>query len=498
MTIKRYVATQDNIITNGYDYTLTTRGTGSNMGYADSLEVYSIYGQTSSSAGGRSQELARTIVQFPLTKLATDRSGGTLPLSGNVSFYLRMFNVEHAFTLPQDFVLSVHALSQSWAEGSGLDMDEYSDIGKSNWISASTTTAWETIGSHYHPTPEYTGSFSKGYEDLEVNISPLVEQWLSSAKENYGVVVKLTSSMEAYYSSSTGQNTANLINNVNGSENTYYTKRFSSRSSQYFFKRPIIEARWDSRVRDQRENFFYSSSIAPSADNLNTLYYYNYVRGRLVNIPSVGTGKLLVSLYSGSTAPTGSKITFCDGNLNITGGYVSRGIYSASLCVTSAATPLQVMFDVWHSGSHQFYTGSIYPELMPGYASAPTFNKVTSLTYLQKRYVRTETARFRFFIRDKDWSPTVYTVSTAKNPTQIMPSASYSITRIADSYPAVAYGTGSELCTLMSYDTDGNYFDFDMSLLEADYMYKIKIAYYNNSIGSWIEQPEEFKFRVEE
>ena len=43
MSIKRYTAIYDNTITNAYQADLTTRGTGSNMGLADSLEVFSIY-----------------------------------------------------------------------------------------------------------------------------------------------------------------------------------------------------------------------------------------------------------------------------------------------------------------------------------------------------------------------------------------------------------------------------------------------------------------------
>jgi len=79
-----------------------------------------------------------------------------------------------------------------------------------------------------------------------------------------------------------------------------------------------------------------------------------------------------------------------------------------------------------------------------------------------------------------------------------MPSASYSIVRVTDNLNAVPYGTGSDLSTVMSYDVDGNYFDLDMSLLEGGYMYEIKVSYYNDSIGSWREQPQTFKFRVEE
>ncbi len=43
MSIARFTASADTTITNAFEAGLTTRGTGSNMGYADSLEVFSIY-----------------------------------------------------------------------------------------------------------------------------------------------------------------------------------------------------------------------------------------------------------------------------------------------------------------------------------------------------------------------------------------------------------------------------------------------------------------------
>ena len=127
-----------------------------------------------------------------------------------------------------------------------------------------------------------------------------------------------------------------------------------------------------------------------------------------------------------------------------------------------------------------------------------TFNRITSCTNLKKSYSKSDKARFRFFVRSKDWSPTLYTISTANNPTDCITSASYAVHRVVDSLPAVAYGTGSSYSTYLSFDKDGNYFDLDMSLLEPDYMYEIKLSYYNDSIGDWQEQPQTFKFRVEE
>ena len=134
MAILRYTASADNTITNGFQADLTTRGTGSNMGYADALEVYSIYGQTSGSTLGSSQEISRILIQFPISAISADRTAGTLPASGDVSFYLRLFNAETPFTLPQDFTLTVAPLSRSWQEGTGLDMDEYTDLGESNCL----------------------------------------------------------------------------------------------------------------------------------------------------------------------------------------------------------------------------------------------------------------------------------------------------------------------------------------------------------------------------
>ena len=40
MSILRYTASLDNTITNAFEENLTTRGTGSNMGLADTLEVF--------------------------------------------------------------------------------------------------------------------------------------------------------------------------------------------------------------------------------------------------------------------------------------------------------------------------------------------------------------------------------------------------------------------------------------------------------------------------
>ena len=305
MGIKRYHAEQDNTITNAFEANLTTRGTGSNMGLADSLEVFSIYAQANSS----SLEASRVLVQFPVTSsiisgvttILEDRNNGKIPESGSVNFYLRLFNVPTDKTVPRNFTLVASPISQSWQEGNGLDMDNYSDLTYngvgSNWINARTNVTWSNPGGDFLTGASYSAfnyeqNFDNGTENLEMDVTALVEQWITGTAGgglgNYGFGVFLTSSEES------------------GTQ-SYYTKKFSSRSSEYFFSRPIIEARWDSARKDNRGNFIVSSSTLSAADNLNTIYFYNYYRGQLTNVAGAGTGSIYVTLHT--SASGGDQLT---------------------------------------------------------------------------------------------------------------------------------------------------------------------------------------------
>ena len=101
-------------------------------------------------------------------------------------------------------------------------------------------------------------------------------------------------------------------------------------------------------------------------------------------------------------------------------------------------------------------------------------------------------------MREKDWNPTIYTRATAQIENKIIESASYMIFRISDELEVVPYGTGSDKHTQLSFDVSGNYFDLDMGVLEAGHGYGLKFVFYNGAIGSYVEQSDTFKFRVED
>jgi hypothetical protein len=533
MGVKKYYATKDSTITNAFKPDLNLRGTGSNMGQADILEAFSIYGQSyfSSSADAQTftSELSRVLIEFPVSgseigQIRGDRTAGTIPASGSVYFYLRMFNAKHAQTLPNSVTFNIQAVSASWDEGRGLDMEEYKDKDTVNWMKRNGSNNWSLPGGDYRTgsytpgstLPMYTTTLTDGLNDLEVDVTSMVEEWIdghaAGHRQNYGFGVYLTSSQEALYKSlnTKAQQTdapfadANgVLHNPSGSQESFFTKKFFGKGSEFFFKRPVLEARWDSSKKDDRGNFYFSSSLAPASDNLNTIYLYNYVRGQLKNIPDVGVGNIYVNIHTGSTSPTGDPIVLIkDGvyvtapaKLVVSGGYAgSPGIYSASFAITGNHTTL---FDVWYKGGVQYHTGTINPKTLNSSAHNPYTKCVSKITNLKSEYSTQETARFRLFVRNKDWSPTIYTKAYSTIENKIIENAYYKVFRIYDGLDIINYGTASTTQhTRLSHDVSGNYFDLDMSMLEEDYMYGIKFAYRVNDV--YQEQPETFKFRVTE
>ena len=527
MSIKRYFASEDNTITNAFKENLRLRGTGSNMGASDILEVFSIYGQTiDSTTTSGSQELSRILVKFPVEgttagHIKASRTAGEIPGSGSVDFFLKLYNARHGQTVPRNLKVNVLAVSQSWSEGTGLDMDEYKDLGVCNWIERQTATAWEKIGGDYHTSaytatngtmPGYTFTFENGNEDLEVNVTSLVEEWLDETQSNYGFGIFLHESQEAYHSASGGTDTGSVLHNTAGAKDSFFTKKFFARGSQFFYKRPIIEARWDSAKKDNRGNFVYSSSLAPAANNNQTLFLYNYVDGQLTNIPSTTT--VYVQLFSGSTGPTGNPLQLASGSYVhenqyiVTGGLSADvGIYTASFALTAAATPLTTVYDVWGTGNGdqapgtiqttQLFTSSFDPVVRTP-QSANTIPKYkNSIANLKPTYSTDEEPRFRLTVSEKSSSPNVFTKASTANKNKIIEDGYFSIIRSFDSFVIIPFGTGSSNnnYTRLSYDLSGNYFDLDMTLLEPGYQYGIKLAYYLDN--RYIEQPEVLNFKVE-
>jgi len=453
--INRYTASADNTITNAFDSSLSVRGISANMGLSDSLETFYITNQAYLS----SSEKSRILIKFETDKMVYDRSVGALPSSGSVEFYLKMFNIEHHSTLPKNCVLSILPISTNWTEGNGLDMEEYTDLYTSNWMSASDGVAWTTEGGDFLDSPVYTANLFVGDEDISVNITDLVEYWIDETIPNYGVCVKLSGTYET------------------GSESRY-TKKFSARGTEYFFNRPVIEAVWNSASIDDRGNFFVSSALADSTENTNNIYLVNKIRGLYRNIPAFEPPAVLtVGVYDSLTG-SNSFGTF-------SANKISTGIYSASI---SLATTSSSIYDRWFADGICYYTGTINIR-----AESNIDDYYINIQNLKPKYSINEKTDLRVFTRGKNWHPTVYTKATTQIVPDIIENLHYCIIRPADNLKVIDYDIVNN-STKLSYDVSGSYFTLNTSLLEEDYQYEIRFKSYYDSFSK--EFAEKFRFRV--
>ena len=116
---------------------------------------------------------------------------------------------------------------------------------------------------------------------------------------------------------------------------------------------------------------------------------------------------------------------------------------------------------------------------------------------LKSSYPNEGNERFRLYVRNKDWSPNIFTKAQSNPETLLIESASFKIKRLIDDRVVINYGTSSTDHTVLSYDVSGNYFELDMSMLEHGYTYGVSYSFYEDSIGSYVEQPYVFKIRVD-
>jgi hypothetical protein len=466
--IKRFFATKDNSITNAFEPDITTRATGSNSGQADILEVFSIFGQTSSSASGFSKELSRILITFDIAAIKGEKDSGLIP--ANAKYYLKMYNAPHSQTVPRNYNLEVAKIGQDWQEGDGLDLENYSDltynVRGSNWIKCSGSTDWSLEGGSVAGGTSTITSFPIGNEDLEVDVTAIMSEWFEDMGLAHGFMIRLPLITEAESAS-------------------FYTKKFFARSSNDHFEKPVLEVRWDDSVRDDRGNFYTSSSLGGPLENTNTLYLYNYFRGNLRNIPLDG-GELLVDLYSslGGDRIAGS----------FTASALGNGKYSCDVVVDTTASTIH---DVWFlTGSTQYHSGTIDVKNHLATNNASRGKYVFSVSNRLNNYYCGQTYRLRLYARDKKWSPSIYTTATSVPSSLVFESASYQIYRVVDDRIITPYETGSVLSTRLSYDVSGNYFDLDTSYLEPNYTYGLNISVYNDYTQNYEQQSFDYKFRV--
>ena len=431
--------------------------TGSNVGSSEMLYLFRV-APVSTSLGEVSGSSARILAKFELAGFSALTASTAAPSTG-VSYRLRMKHVKHRKTLPASFDVELFPVTTDWDEGRGVDVDNYADKGVANWDKPKSNVFWTAAGGDFTGSLRAVAHFDKGDEDLSINVTHIVNAWLTGGLPNYGFMVKMSSTLE----------TGNT---------DYFIKMFHGRETNFAGREPYLEASWDDSRKDDRNNFVYGYT--------GSLFLYNRVRGQLTDIPNVNplTNVITVKIVDAS----GTIKTVSGSHTGIT------GIYSASFAIATASYSGSTFSDVWFSGSLAFVTGTFIPTGNFSLETSRVSQYFVSMPNLKNQYEGDEVVRMNLFVRDRDYNPSVVLTGSSGPTGKVVTKAWYRVDNDRTDEIVVPFGTGSVETTRLSYDRDGNYFGFYMSSLTRGCVYRI--VYLLDIDGQRQLVDNDFKFRV--
>lgn len=322
----------------------------SNVGAAGSLDLFKLYGFTTSGSVPN-VELSRLLIHYDLQPLRDLVAAGKVD-PGNPSFNvtLKLFDVFGGQPTPANFSVSVYPLSRSFDEGLGRDVVYYSDHDVCNFLTGSRVQGpWLAsgcaLGGGLPGSVDYItasvdvgggvslkGSqlFVTGEEDLEVDITLVVSATLAGLLPDEGFRIALDDSLEA-------------------DQRSYFVKRFAGRGAFNEDKHPRMLVKFDDSVQDDSTNLF--------LDSPSYLFLYNYVRQVPANLtsgssltPITGPNSLILKL---ATEISGGWHTLVfTGSQHTLGIFPVDGVYSASVNLPS--TDPYIAAKLAESGSVKF------------------------------------------------------------------------------------------------------------------------------------------------
>ena len=288
------------------------------------------------SALERRNSISRFIIKFDLNELQNKLQNKEINQSLVTGYRLKMKNAipkekilepEYEFdtlnkNISASFDLICFPINKDWDEGRGYDLFKENYLvkqqgnplvsGYSNWDYATTTIAWDEPGVFTNPTAATavtvysTQHFDLGNEDIDMDITPIVNHWLSGGSVNYGLGVAYSREFE-------------LI-----SGNSRYVASFFTKNTNSAYK-PYIEVSYNQSFQDDRLNV---TNNRPCK-----LFLYTFSGHNPVNIYSSST--VSIQTTAGANIYTG-----------LTPTQLEQGVYYVNIWM-SAATKGQQYKDVW-------------------------------------------------------------------------------------------------------------------------------------------------------
>jgi len=464
------------------------RAEDANVGRAGTLDIFKLYDENASGSVTGTIEVSRALLKFDLNPL-WDLTGSILDINhSSFKCMLEMYDVYGGQTTPSSFKLIVFPLSKSFDEGIGRDIVNFSDLDSCNFVTASfiddTTTLWEHTGAAKEGLLGSTDldivssgtldaadgvvniwksqTFSKGDENLSIDVTTIISATLASQIPNQGFRVSFSGTQET-------------------DERTRFVKRFASRHSTNVTKRPKLIVTYNDSTQDHHGVFFF--------DVTGSLFLNNFHRGTPSNIVSgthargiSGSNCMILKISSGVNGSGSYFAKQLSASQHQIGSNFITGVYSATLSISEfesgslreeiKSAGSATFTTVWSSidDTIGYHTGSLIVNMVKrtSFDNSPR-RLFVNVTNLKSRYLSSEKVVLRVFVDDIS-RKIVATKTPIESISEIFTQMYYRVRDFETDDVMIPFDTASK-GTLLSTDNNGMYFDFYMDSLPSGRTY---------------------------
>ena len=177
--------------TSSYDASVYLQQPEQNAGRDEMLEVGKLY-------YGSTKDVARTFIKFNTTNLET---------GSNFKAYLNL-KAANSEEIPLEYTIYANAVSQSWTMGTGTKFDNISSDGISwkyrngidSWqdntiggtavFNTGTTGSANAEGGTWYTGSQASQSFNYESDDIRIDVTGILNLWLSGSLPNNGFIVR--------------------------------------------------------------------------------------------------------------------------------------------------------------------------------------------------------------------------------------------------------------------------------------------------------------------
>jgi hypothetical protein len=326
---------------------------------------------------------SRVLIYFDHSKIKKMMEDGTMPDKTKITHRLKITNAGSIdfTTLHQanassvsgclskrasSFDLIFFLIPKEWDGGKGFDysrnefLEDFYDTSAEGWGNRLVSTdgcnwyqrrnglKWDeegiysnnTLSEEYDNFSSENGSsiifarqrFDVGNENIDLDITEIVNKFVSGELENHGIGIAFTPALERI-----GEDENSLLSTI---EN--YLGLFTNKTNTFF--EPFVETQYHDYIDDDRANFVLGKD--------NKLYLYCNLGGQLTDLDEIPTVTVTDSNEEVVTDANGRVLE------NIEAKHFSKGVYYIDLRIPYETEPDTMMFDTW---SNIKYNGSEMP-----------------------------------------------------------------------------------------------------------------------------------------